>query len=193
MRAMASDARPSLMLFAGIATLALAGFALMLPVIRLPSGWVVGWLMLAGGLIELLAGIARHSRSRRAGIVAGAVTTLAGLLFLTDPLVGLYPVSYVVMGWLFIRSAVLLTTGFQNSGRLRTWALLGGFGDLLLGVILLFGLPVAALILSAFGSTPELIASFALILAVSFLISGFGLLALAAAERRMRRAGPLDP
>jgi uncharacterized membrane protein HdeD (DUF308 family) len=180
------------MLAAGIATLALAGFALLLPIIRLPSGWVVGWLLLVAGGIELLAGLARHSRSRREGIIAGGVTTLAGLLFVTDPLVGLYPVSYVVMGWLFVRSAVLLVTGFQASGGLRTWALLGGFGDLILGVILLFGLPVAALILSAFGSTPELVASFALILAISFLITGIGLMSLAAAERR-QRISPLVP
>lgn len=184
---MAMPARPSLMTAAAIAILALAGFAALLPLIKLPNGWVVGWLLLAAGVAEMVAGAARHSDGRLTAMIAGAVTTAAGLLFVTDSVVGLYPVSYVVMGWLFVRAAVLIASGFHPGTRLKPCAFFSGFADLMLGLVLLLGLPVAALAFNLFGATTELVASFAVLLAVSFLITGISVLSLAAAERQLAR------
>ena len=184
---MAVQARPSLIMAAAIAILALAGLAALLPLIKLPSGWVVGWLLLAAGVAELAAGAARHSDGRLTAMIAGGVTTLAGLLFVTDSVVGLYPVSYIVMGWLFIRAIVLIASGFHAGTRLKPWAFFSGIGDLALGLVLFFGLPVAALVSSLFGTTTEMVASFAMFLAISFLITGLSLLSLAGAERQLAR------
>jgi hypothetical protein len=78
---------------------------------------------------------------------------------------------------------ILVRTALSANGRLRFWAMFGGVADILLGLIVLIGIPVAALAHSLFGATEELVASFAVILAVSFLVTGLALLALATARR----------
>jgi hypothetical protein len=55
--------------------------------------------------------------------------------------------------------------------------------DAILFLILVVGLPVVTLISALFGPTPELVSSFALILAVSFLVTGMSLLAIARSGR----------
>jgi uncharacterized membrane protein HdeD (DUF308 family) len=184
---MASDARPSLMLAAGAAMILLGAGALLLPAIRFAQGAAIGWLLLLGGLVELLAGRARHARARDAAMIAGAITTLAGFLFLINPLLGVYPASYVVIGWLLARAAVLLNAAMKANGGTRFWAAFSGIADLLLGLILLLGLPLAAVVLSLFGPTEEMVASFAYVFAASFLVTGVALLALALTERRAIR------
>jgi uncharacterized membrane protein HdeD (DUF308 family) len=158
--------------------------ALLLPALRFGHGALVGWLLLLGGLVELFAASARHTQARDAAMIAGGITTLAGILFLIDPLIGLYPVSNVVIIWLVARAAVLLTGASKTRGQLRFWAMFSGIADLLLGLILLLGLPLAAFVISLFGPTEEMVASFAYVFAASFLVTGIALLALAAAERR---------
>ena len=54
--------------------------------------------------------------------------------------------------------------------------------DLLLGVLLLAGLSIAAVVVSLFGPTPNLIASFAWILAASFVTTGLMLIEIASCE-----------
>lgn len=136
--------------------------------------------MLAAGLIELVAARARQKDQARTTMsVAGAVTVLAGLAFLADPLVGLYPLVAVVMTWLFARGAILLLAAANARGSGRSWALFGGVGDLALAVVLLIGLPVTALVAEVIGPTPELVAQLAFILAITFLINGFSMVALA--------------
>ena len=55
--------------------------------------------------------------------------------------------------------------------------------DFLLGVLLITGLSIATIIISLFGPTPELIASFAWVLAASFVVNGLMLLEVASCER----------
>ena len=175
--------RPSLMTGAAVMIILLAACAAALPLLHLPSGGAVGWLLLAAGVTELVAGAARHAEGRLPPMVAGAATTIAGLLFIVDPLIGLFPVSYVVTGWLFVRGAILLASRFHAGTRLKIWALFAGLADLTLALMLAFGLPIIGLVSGLFGATPEMLTAFAIMLAVSFLITGLSLLALAAFER----------
>ena len=55
--------------------------------------------------------------------------------------------------------------------------------DLALALILIVGIPIAALVLGLFGATPQLVASFAWILALSFIADGLMLLEVASAAR----------
>jgi uncharacterized membrane protein HdeD (DUF308 family) len=172
---------------AGVALLALGLAALFLPLIvdRRPGAALVGWLLLAAGVAELLAGSARAPpEPRRRAMLVGAVTSLAGLLFLVDIYMPFMTAGYIVMAWLFVRGGLLLRLAACSAGAARNVVRFGGFADLILGLILLVGLPVSALVVALFGPTPELVASFALVFAASFLVTGLMLLFLSAAERR---------
>jgi hypothetical protein len=56
--------------------------------------------------------------------------------------------------------------------------------DLLLAAILAVGLSIATLVVTLFGATPPLIASFAWVLALSFVVTGLMLLEVASCARR---------
>jgi hypothetical protein len=60
--------------------------------------------------------------------------------------------------------------------------------DFLLAVLLIAGLSVATVVISIFGPTPEVTASFAWVLAASFAVTGSLLLEVASCERE-RAAG----
>jgi uncharacterized membrane protein HdeD (DUF308 family) len=170
---------------AGAATLILGLFALLLPLMdRWPGAAVIGWLLMAAGLLELLAALARTpGEPRRRAMLVGALTSLAGLLFLLDLYLPFMTAAYIVMAWLLLRGLLLFRLAACSTGSARTLVRFGGFADLLLGLILLVGLPISAFIVAVFGPTPELVASFALVFAASFLVTGTMLLFLARAER----------
>jgi hypothetical protein len=62
------------------------------------------------------------------------------------------------------------------------WTGLSAGMDFLLAVLLLTGLSIATLVVSVFGPTPELVASFAWVLAASFVVNGLLLLEIASCE-----------
>jgi len=65
----------------------------------------------------------------------------------------------------------------------RTWTGLAALTDLVLALILAVGLSIATLIVSLFGATPTMIASFAWVLAASFIATAMLLLAVASSGR----------
>lgn len=167
------------MQWAGATTMTIGLAAALLPLAE-AHGRTIGWLLLAAGLVELVAAAARRrGEAQLAMRVAGAVTMLAGLAFVADPLLRLYSLVSVVMTWLFARGAILLIGAAKARGAGRRWALFGAIADIALALVLLIGLPVTALVTHLFGTTPELVSRFALVLTVSFLISGFSMIALA--------------
>jgi uncharacterized membrane protein HdeD (DUF308 family) len=168
----------------GVATLLLGLYAALLPEIEgVPGGLIVGWLLLLAGLVELAASAARlRGPARNAALAAAAITTAAGLLFVFRPYIAFMPLAWVVMIWLLLRGGIQLAGGARAAGAVRTWTLSSGIADLLLGLLLLFGLPVAALVHGLFGPTREIVASFSLVFAVSFLVTGVELLAVARAR-----------
>lgn len=171
----------------GVFSLLLAAVAITLPVLETaPRGGVVGWLLLLAGGAEVVFGSLRASNGvRRAVMIAGLLTALAGLIFVARPFADLFPVANVVMAWLLLRGVFLLVMAFrQDESRFGVWLALSGAADFLLGATLVVGLPIAALVVGLLGPTPEIIASFSLILAASFLATAIGQIGLALAERR---------
>ena len=93
------------------------------------------------------------------------------------------PAVVIVTGWLLCRALLLFIAARSTHGGVRWWTGLSAITDLVLALILIVGIPIAALVLGLFGATPQLVASFAWILALSFIADGLMLLEVASAAR----------
>jgi uncharacterized membrane protein HdeD (DUF308 family) len=174
-------------LASGLVALLLGVVAFFLPLVDwTPKGGLVGWLLFVAGMSELAFGWKRGlDEVAKVAIGSGALTGLAGLLFVVNPLAGYFPVAHVVVAWLFLRAAWLFYMGLQSSSdRLGPWLVLRAATDFLLCLVLLVGLQISALVVSLFGPTGEVVATFSLILAASFLMSGASQSAIALVPRR---------
>ena len=163
---------------AGIAIILLSIGAALLPAGKSISSDMIGALLIAAGLIEVTAGALRRA-VRPFAMAAGVVTALAGLLFVIDPETHFFPRVVPIIGWLLLRSLILIAGSHESSGSVRMWTALSAGMDFLLALLLAAGLSISTIIISLFGPTPELVASFAWVLAASFVVSGVLLLEVA--------------
>jgi len=145
-------------------------------------------LLVAAGLIEAVAGSLRRDVKPYA-MAAGGVTTLAGLLFILNPETHFFPNVVPIIGWLIIRSLILGYASTHSGGSVRTWTGLSAGMDFLLAVLLITGLSISTIIISLFGPTQPLVASFAWVLAASFVVNGLLLLEVASCEREGGNGG----
>lgn len=174
-------------LVSGILTTLLAIIAFLMPAVDwMPRGGLVGWLLFLAGVFEFALGWKRGLDTvGQAAIGSGLITAVAGLLFVANPLAGYFPVANVVMAWLLVRGAWVLVMALRLGGsRAKPWLAFGGITDMLLGFVLLAGVPVAAVVVGMFGPTREVVAKFALILAASFAATGIAQIGLALTQRR---------
>ncbi len=177
--------RPNLLTSAGIAIIVLGAGAAVLPFIdRITGARLVGALLLAAGIVEMLAASLRD-QTKFLALLAGAVTTVAGAMFLLNSGVKFLPTITIVTAWLLVRSLILGVTTLRAHGSVRRWIAISAATDLALGLLLIVGLSISTLIVTLFGPTPEMVASFAWILAVSFVATGMLLLEIASCERDM--------
>lgn len=163
---------------AGVAIILLSIGAVFLPVGKHISSDMVGALLIAAGLIELTAGALRKG-FRPYAMAAGGVTALAGLLFVIDHETHFFPRVLPIIGWLLVRAIILLAGSREADGSVRTWTALSAGMDFLLAILLIAGLSISTIIISIFGPTPEIVATFAWILAASFVVNGLTLLEVA--------------
>ncbi len=178
-----SRRRARLIAIAGVAIILLSAGAALLPILdRLEGNQMVGYLLLAAGLVEIGAGTQRHETQFLA-MLAGAATTLAGLLFVINPVAHFLPNLSIVSGWLLIRSVILFVTSRRAHGSVRRWLAISAGTDFLLGLVLLVGLSISTAIVMLFGPTEELVASFAWVFAISLVVTGMLLLEVASCER----------
>jgi uncharacterized membrane protein HdeD (DUF308 family) len=180
---MSDRMRAALITVAGVAIILLSAGAALLPAAQGVRGSdVIGSLLLVAGIIEFLAGMLRRE-VRPFAMAAGAVTALAGLLFIVNPTAHFFPTVTLVIAWLVIRSLILAVASRRAEGSVRTWTSLSAGMDFLLALLLIAGLSIATIVVSMFGPTPPLIASFAWFLAASFVVNGLLLLEVASCER----------
>ena len=183
---MSDTARKNIIRMAGILIVILAAGSALLPMERgLPGRLVVGDLLLAAGIIELLAAMARRIH-RPSAAVAGTATVLAGLRLLLDPEASFFPVLNMVILWLIVRAAALAFAASRCHPPLRNWFAFSAATDFLLAILLLAGLPIALVVAGLFGQPSEIIATFAWVLAISFVATGCLLIAAAPAEASER-------
>ena len=165
---------------AGVFTVFLALLAAFLPAIELgPRARTVGWILASAGLAEILFG-AVYPRVRITAITSGLITTMSGLIFVAVPTAPYLPVANVVTLWLLARGLWVVSRSVSMDPRPESrWLGISGAADLLLGFLLLIGLPVAVLVTTLFGPTPEIVARFSLILAASLLVTAVSEIAIA--------------
>jgi hypothetical protein len=166
---------------AGIVIILLGVGAAFLPAGKTIPSDMIGGLLIAAGLIELVAGSLRRE-ARSFAMAAGGVTAGAGLVFVLNPETHFFPSVWPIIGWLLVRSLILLGALTETHGSVRRWTALSAGMDFLLAVLLIAGLSIATIVISLFGPTRELIASFAWFLAASFVINGLMLLEVASCE-----------
>lgn len=169
---------------AGIAIILLSAGALLLPVGKRISSDMIGALLIAAGLIEAVAGSLRRD-VRPFAMAAGGVTAFAGLIFVLNHESHFFPSVSLLVAWLLIRSVILAAGSVEARGSVRTWTALSAGMDLLLGILLIAGLSITTIVISLFGPTPWLIASFAWFVAASFVVNGLLLLEVASCEREV--------
>lgn len=179
--------------FAGAAIILLSAGAALL---ASGNGWsgsaILGWMLVASGLIEMAAGTLRREVSALA-IAAGGVTALAGLILTADSAANLVSAAYVVLSWLGARSLTLLALGWRCQGSVRAWTLLSAGVDFLLGFLVLVGISAATLSIALFGPTTAVVGSFAWVIAVSLVASGAYLIGVAVAGTSGERHQPGPP
>lgn len=171
---------------AGIAIILLGVGAVLLPAgERIPSA-LIGALLVAAGLVEIVAGSLR-SAVRFLSMSAGGVTTLAGLLFILNPTTHFFPMVTPVIAWLVIRSLILALEIRLTGGSVRAWTAISAAVDMALGLLLAAGLSIATIVISVFGPTQPMVASFAWFLAASFVANGLMLLEVSSCERAIAK------
>ena len=184
-QAISPGKRAALIYAAGIAIMLLSAGALLLPAAnRLVGSAVIGGLLLAAGAVEMLAGSMRGEVKHYA-MAAGGVTALAGLLFLIYPSVHISPTVTLIIAWLVLRSVILIVASRRSDRSVRMWMTISAGMDFFLAVLLLFGLSISALVMSIFGPTEHIVASFSWVLAASFVVTGSLLLEVASCERNL--------
>ena len=167
---------------AGLTIIFLGIGAALMPAGKSLSSDFIGALLIAAGLIEIVASSLRRD-VRTSAMAAGGVTAIAGLLFVLNPETHFLPTVVPIIAWLLIRSAILAYACTHLRGSVRTWMGLSAGLDFVLAALLIAGLSITTIVVNIFGPTPELIASFAWILAASFVVNGLLLLEVASYER----------
>lgn len=169
---------------AGIAIILLSAGAALLPAGKSISSDLIGGLLISAGLIEAIAGALRRE-ARPLAMAAGCVTALAGLLFILNPTTHFFPTVSIVIVWLFARALMLALAIRLTDGSVRTWTAISAGTDLLLGLLLVAGLSITTIVISLFGPTEPLVASFSWFLAASFVVNGLLLLEVSSCEREL--------
>jgi uncharacterized membrane protein HdeD (DUF308 family) len=181
---MSATTRALALRIAAIAIILLGAGAALLPAGRSISSDLIGALLIAAGLIETVAGSLRRE-ARQFAMAAGVVTALAGLLFIINPTTHFFPMVTPVIAWLLARSVILALAMRLTRGSVRVWTGISAGVDLLLGLLLMAGLSITTVVISLFGPTAPLVASFAWFLAVSFIANGLMLLEVSGCERQI--------
>jgi hypothetical protein len=177
-RAFSDRFRARALRVAGIAIMLLGIGAALLPAGKTIPSAMIGGLLIAAGLIEMVAGSLRRS-VRPFAMAAGGVTALAGLLFVINPETHFFPTVTPIIAWLLVRSLILAASATETRGSVRRWTALSAGMDFLLAVLLVAGLSISTIVVSIFGPTRELVATFAWVLAASFVVNGLLLLEVA--------------
>ena len=167
---------------AAIAIILLGGGAALLPAGKSISSDLIGGLLIAAGLVETIAGALRRE-ARPFVMAAGCVTALAGLLFIVNPTTHFFPSVTLVIAWLYARAVILGLAIRLTAGSVRVWTAISAGVDLALGLLLMAGLSITTIVISLFGPTEPLVASFAWFLAVSFVVNGLLLLEVSSCEK----------
>jgi uncharacterized membrane protein HdeD (DUF308 family) len=138
-----------LFLFEGIALVILGLLAVMAPALASVAATAFfGWILLISGVVGLITTL----RGRRVPGFAWSLTSaivgmVAGVLLIGWPVQGAFSLTGILIVFLWVEGAVTILYALEHrgaSGRWR-WMLTSGIVDVVLGLLLLAGLPGTAL------------------------------------------------
>ncbi|MEO5772521.1 MAG: hypothetical protein ABIQ32_00195 [Sphingomicrobium sp.] len=176
--------RAMLIRIAGIFIIMMSAGAALLPLLGLAMGTAaVGALLAVAGMVEMIAARARRE-TRLLAVLPGLVTAFAGVSLMLNPIAGLLRSVTIVTAWLLARCILVAINSRWAHGRVRLWLGLSAATDFVLGLSLLAGLSITTLFVTLFGDSPQLVAGFSWVLALSFVATGTMLLEVAGCERR---------
>jgi uncharacterized membrane protein HdeD (DUF308 family) len=171
-----------LFLIEGIVLMALGMGALAIPLLASIAATIVfGWVLLLSGIIGLMTTFrARHAPGFGWSLVSAAVGIIAGCLLLASPLQGAFSLTAVIIAFLFVEGIVSILYALEHRRQVSAswgWMLVSGVVDLVLGGILLAGLPGTAA--WALG----------VLVGINMIFGGSALTAMAVAARSQTRSG----
>jgi uncharacterized membrane protein HdeD (DUF308 family) len=135
-----------LLLAEGIILVLLGIAAILLPpVAGLAITILVGWLLLIGGIVGLVATLgARHAPGFGWSLLSAIVALLAGGVLLWNPLQGLLTLTYVLVAYFIVDGVLMIAYAIAHrrelSGRWE-WLMVNGVIDLVLAALIISGLP----------------------------------------------------
>jgi uncharacterized membrane protein HdeD (DUF308 family) len=138
-----------LFLLEGILLIVLGTFAVLVPAVASVAATLVfGWILLLSGLIGLVATLrARQAPGFGWSMLSAVIGIAAGIILLAMPLQGTLSLTAVLIAFLLIEGVASILYALEHrkgsSGR-WSWMLASGIVDLVLGLILLAGLPGTA-------------------------------------------------
>ena len=138
-----------LFLLEGILLIVLGTFAVLVPAVASVAATIVfGWILLLSGLIGLIATLrARQAPGFGWSLLSAVIGIAAGIILLAMPLQGTLSLTAVLIAFLLIEGVASILYALEHrkgsSGR-WSWMLASGIVDLVLGLILLAGLPGTA-------------------------------------------------
>jgi uncharacterized membrane protein HdeD (DUF308 family) len=138
-----------LFLIEGIVLLILGLLAILVPqVASLAVTILLGWLFLISGVLGLVTSFwARGAPGFWWSLLSAVLTIVVGALLLGWPIAGVLSLTYLLIAFFFIEGVVSIMFAIEHRRELTdgwVWMLLSGIITLLLGVIILAGLPGTA-------------------------------------------------
>jgi len=127
----------------GIITLVAGLAALVMPFFgSLSAAIVVGWVLVASGVVGLVTAFKRHQAWEMAAAFAIAVLSIfAGVMMLLQPVVGLLALTTLIIAYLGASGALRIYYGARLWSDGGAWMVAVGALSLLLAVLLFLGLP----------------------------------------------------
>jgi uncharacterized membrane protein HdeD (DUF308 family) len=172
-----------LFLSEGIALLILGTLAIIVPAVAsLAATLILGWILLLSGLVGLIATIrARHAPGLWWSLMSALIAIVAGALLLGWPLRGMFSLTAVLIAFLILEGVASILYALEHrrgvSGRWG-WMLASGILDLVLGGLLLAGLPGSA------------VWALGIIIGINMIFGGWALIAMALAARTNAPGSP---
>jgi uncharacterized membrane protein HdeD (DUF308 family) len=138
-----------LFLFEGLALIVLGTLAVLVPAVASVAATVVfGWILLISGVVGLIATFrAQGSPGFVWSLISAILGIAAGAILLSMPVQGTLTLTAVLIAFLLVEGVATVLFALEHrkgsSGR-WSWVLTSGIVDLILGIILLAGLPGTA-------------------------------------------------
>ncbi|PVA10219.1 hypothetical protein DC366_10330 [Pelagivirga sediminicola] len=137
-----------LLLIIGIVTLIGGLIAIAMPLLAsFTATLVAGWVLVASGLVGIIAAIRRrHGWHMLSAALGAALSVLIGVLILLQPMLGLLTLTALIIAFFAASGAVRVYYGIRllRDGTGGGWMIAGGALSLILAVMLISGLPFSA-------------------------------------------------